>query len=261
MTFDYFGRSYELRDDHELIEENNYALFVDVMGVQEKLAGGDEETRNTGFYSAIEMLGQFHRDLNSVVNMSVSLILAEEFDTPISFVAEFSDSAYIVSKEFTPIAVAGIALFQKAIRHNYPIRGGVGYGKFFHQMSGVKAHFGNQTWSTSAFLGDSIVTAYRAERNAAPGMRVFIHPSVPLPQGTAYVTPLEEQESNENANSELRLWDSTEIQYVLPRLIEFKEAQDLSERATEHYNATMAAYQRFLEIKERLPHIPPNYWL
>jgi len=80
------------------------------------------------------------------------LAAADSIPLP-KFIAEFSDSAYIVGDRFASVAVAGILMMRRALRHKYPLRGGIGVGTFSHETSGVRTGKEQTVWSTSSFLG------------------------------------------------------------------------------------------------------------
>jgi hypothetical protein len=91
----------------------------------EKQDVGNGLTRSTG-------------DLEATLN-EVAILLRDAPSVPQSkFIAEFSDSAYIVGDRFAAVAAAGIMLMRRALRHEYPLRGGIGAGTFSHQTSGVR---------------------------------------------------------------------------------------------------------------------------
>jgi hypothetical protein len=130
-----------------------FALFVDVMGIQQYFAAktGTLDARQS-FAECRERLEQFHNDLATTMDNSLLLLYRLSINQP-GFVAEFSDSAYIVSDRFVSLAMAASALMRKAIRHEYPLRGGIGAGSFSHEVSGVRTGRENQIWTTSSFFG------------------------------------------------------------------------------------------------------------
>ena len=76
---------------------------------------------------------------------------------------------------------------RKALRHEYPLRGGIGFGSFEHQTSGSSVQGDGQIWSAASFWGGAIVSAFQAECGVARGLRVLIHPDAmnqPDPDGT-----------------------------------------------------------------------------
>jgi len=181
------------------------------------------------------------------------------------FVAEFSDSAYIVGERFASVAAVGLLLLRRALRHEYPLRGGIGVGTFSHETSGVRTNRETQVWSTSSFLGSAVVTAYQAERSNAAGLRVFIHPSV-LRRNTepllkTYATELPEDERSAASTHELRFWQAAEAPAAAQRLIAFRDKQELAERPMRHYDATLTAYGRFAAVLKDLPLALPALWL
>ena len=248
------------------------ALFVDVMGVQNLLvpvaSAGQEPTQEPTqrLDRCRTRLEDFHRDLNDTVERDLPLLFRT---TPTAvlphFVAEFSDCAYVVGSRFGDVAVAGLLLMRKALRHGYPLRGGIGMGTFAHEASGVRASGSGAVWSTSSFLGGAIVTAYLAERSVALGTRVFVHPTVGSGEAghhvSSYTVPLLGAELNDQSSHELRLWRSSEAPSALQRLQGLCDAEHLAERVRQHYEATFAAYCRFALIAADLPLIPPALWL
>lgn len=245
--------------------DKGFALFIDVMGIQQKLMHGASRKDNEHLFKQCrEHLEAFHRDLTNVLE-SLEMLLIPASIPPPFFVAEFSDSAYVVSSKFGSVAIAGTLLMRRALRHQYPLRGGIGVGSFFHEASGVRTMTDKQTWSTSSFLGSAIVTAYQAERSTIPGLRIFIHPQV-LRRNTeslikVYPQPLLKNEVTETASHELRFWNASESAYAKERLRIFRDKQILSERAKRHYDAAIESYDRFSRILKPLPYVPPAIWL
>jgi len=244
-----------------------FGLFVDVMGVQQDFLLTDEHDEAlTRFNSCRERLKGFHTDLESTIAQELwrSDGGSKGAVGPV-FVAEFSDSAYVVSEHFASVASIGASLMRKALRHEYPLRGGIGVGTFAHETSGARVLQNGQIWSTSSFLGGAIVSAYHAEQNGAPGMRVFIHPQVMATSAderlTEYAIPLGETESNDKANSELRFWSAVEAPLALERLYKFRDKQRIPDRAAKHYDASAVAYKRFASAEGHLPDIVPAFWL
>ncbi len=244
-----------------------FALFIDVMGVQQELVPGEKDRKvSRRFKRCRERLEVFHRDLSNTVGQGLPTLLWMQRTVPQpSFVAEFSDSAYIVGERFTSVAVAAFMLMRKALRHEYPLRGGIGVGSFSHETSGVRTGREPQTWSTSSFLGGAVVTAYQAERSVAPGLRILIHPLVMRrntePRLKVYTVPLSQEEISAGSSHELRLWRAAEVPLALERLHAFRDKQELPERARRHYEGTGAAYERFGAVKKDLPFVLPAIWL
>jgi len=241
-----------------------FALFVDVMGLQHDLAPANSRRRaSAGFDLCRERLETFHRDLDDVVRRDMA-ILPVNVPQP-HFVAEFSDSAYIVGVRFASVAIPALHLMRKALRHKYPLRGGIGAGSFSHETSGVRTLREQQVWTTSSFLGGAIVTAYQAERSSTPGLRVLVHPQVMRrnaePFLNVFTVCLREDENNVASSHELRLWRANEVAAAARRLREFRDGQDLPERATRHYAAAIDAYDRFRSVQKELPHVLPALWL
>jgi hypothetical protein len=244
-------------------ERSVFALFVDVMGVQSDLVTADNRHRaSPGFDRCRERLEDFHRDLDDTAGKLMNT--AAGVPEP-EFVAEFSDSAYVIGERFASVAIPALHLMRRALRHKYPLRGGIGVGSFSHETSGVRANRERQVWSTSSFLGSSIVTAYQAEHSTIPGLRIFIHPLVMRrnqePYLNVYTLPLPKEENNMDASHELRLWQAHEVEAAMSRLRRFRDAQKLSERPLRHYDAAINAYERFRPIKKELPHVLPAIWL
>lgn len=244
-----------------------YAAFVDVMGVQRALLGEgrDDPESVQAFEDCRENLESFHRDLDNLMERELELLLHDSQIPQPNFVAEFSDSAYIVGDHFASVAVPALSLMRKALRHEYPLRGGIGIGTFAHETSGVRTNRQRQIWSTSSFLGSSVVTAYQAERCPIAGLRVFIHPDVMILNTEAYLDlytmPVREPKT-QTATHELRIWRAYESSAAIKRLIAFREKKgQLPERATQHYDATITAYENFETVETELPHIVPALWL
>ena len=239
-----------------------FALFVDVMGTQQELLPTDGRTDEVGLARCRDRLEDFHRDLNRVIEQRLATF--DGYPEP-GFVAEFSDSAYIVGERFASVAIPALSLMRSALRHTYPLRGGIGIGSFLHETSGVHAGGGQQVRTTSSFLGSAIVTAYQAEQSIAPGLRILVHPHVMQleaePLLKLYTVPLPQQESNAASTHELRFWYDFEVAPAISKLRDFRDAQNLTERSTKHYNATIAAYERFGTIRTALPHALPALWL
>jgi len=238
----------------------SFALFIDVMGVQQALVGGRSRSSESRarFEKCTAQLTRFHDDLAGAIEAVDSMQVPR-------FVAEFSDSAYIVDDRFAPVALTGILMMRRALRHDYPLRGGIGVGTFSHETSGVRTGKEQRIWSTSSFLGGAIVTAYQAERSAVPGMRILLHKTVMLrnaePFVKPYAVPLEAGEADPNTGHELRFWKAAEAEIAKNRLNEFRQQQRLSPRADRHYGATIAAYGRFAVDRRDLPLVGPALWL
>jgi hypothetical protein len=246
---------------------NAFALFVDVMGIQQELVpANDRRDESAGFDRCRDRLEDFHGDLSDTISRDLPILLTH---TPSvgepDFVAEFSDSAYIIGERFASVAIPAILLMRRALRHEYPLRGGIGVGSFSHETSGVRTNRERQVWSTSSFLGGAVVTAYQAERSVTPGLRILVHPLVMRrntePFLKIYTVPLSEEENNVNSSNELRFWRPNESEPASSRLRVFRDKQNLSERARRHYDAAIAAYTMFGTIAKDLPHIGPAIWL
>jgi hypothetical protein len=124
------------------------------------------------------------------------------------------------------LAVLAIKMMRSALRHEYPLRGGIGYGTFHHEMSGVRTASEGQVWSTSSFLGGATVAAYQAERSPTPGLRIFIHPSVPETELFEVLTVrASKEEANPGSFGELRLWRSEEVKAAIVQLSAFRSKQ------------------------------------
>lgn len=248
--------------------QSAFALFIDVMGVQQELVPGEKDRKiSRRFKRCRERLEVFHSDLSDIIGQNLPMLLLVQRTVPQpSFVAEFSDSAYIVGERFTSVALAAFMLMRRALRHEYPLRGGIGVGSFSHETSGVRTgREPQQTWSTSSFLGGAVVTAYQAERSVARGLRILIHPLVMRrntePRLKVYTVPLSQEEISAGSSHELRLWRATEVPLALERLHAFRDKQELPERARRHYEGTGAAYERFRAVKKDLPFVIPAIWL
>jgi hypothetical protein len=242
-----------------------FALFVDVMGVQQDLlsTGADATGR---FDRCRERLEDFRRDLFVLINQQLPMLLLRSDVPEPHFVAEFSDSAYIVGDRLASVAVPAIYLMRQALRHRYPLRGGMGFGTFSHESSGVRANQDRQVWTTSSFLGGAIVTAYQAERTTTPGLRIFVHPTVAEASKSErywenFAIPLPDAEANTDSTHELRVWLDIEADAAAMRLRDFRDRQALPDRPKRHYDAALAAYERFASFKEGLPFLTPALWL
>lgn len=156
------------------MDDSVFALFVDVMGVQRELTRGDV-SQPVVERRCREVFERFHGDLFDTINLNFPMMASGGSVEEPSFIAEFSDAAYVVGPRFTTVAAAGLSLMRSALRHRYPLRGGIGIGSFSHETSGVRTIRTGQVWSTSSFFGSSVVTAYQAERSAALGLRIFVH--------------------------------------------------------------------------------------
>jgi hypothetical protein len=244
--------------------EDDFALFIDVMGVQQQLTR-DGDASQSGFSECRERLEYFHRDLNTTLENELLILFADSLPQP-HFVAEFSDSAYVVSDHFATVALAGVVIMRKALRHSYPLRGGIGVGSFSHETSGVRTIRREQVWSTSSFLGSAIVTAFQAERSVAAGMRIFMHPTVLTKNEykssfEEYAISLSPSEATETSSHEICLWRNNEAPAAVKRLQHFRDKQDLDPRVLRHYQATSDAYERFGKRDSRLPRVPPAFWV
>jgi len=249
------------------MKRSAFALFVDVMGVRQDLVPtSDRQSASAAFERCRDRLEHFHHDLAEIVGQEVPLILIRDAGLPLPiFVAEFSDAAYIVGEQFGSVAIPALFLMRRALRHEYPLRGGIGVGSFSHENSGVRTDRERQVWTTSSFLGGAIVTAYQAERSSAAGLRIFVHPHVMRrntePFLKPYVMPLPASENTADSSHELRIWRADESRAATSRLLTFRQKQALSDRAARHYDATAGAYDRFGKVRKELPHILPAHWL
>src|ERR1041385_7509268 len=208
-----------------------YALFVDIMGVQERQLRDEAEGALTAAVMPPD-LGVFHNDIarvteNELIQLArrasynwqnrpgdeLEAFIGSLLNWPARFIAEFSDAAFIVFNTFAAAAATGVLLMRSAAWLGYPLRGGIGYGSFIHDTSGVKSSHEGQVWSTNSFSGTAVVTAYQAERSTALGMRLFLHSRVsaeligPLMPSTI---PLHDSEQDSTSNRELRLWSAAE---------------------------------------------------
>ena len=109
------------------------------------------------------------------------------------------------------------------------------------------------------------MTAYQAERSAAAGLRIFIHPSAMQNATEPFINDLTiglpNQELSASSTHELRLWRDHEARPAQERLRAFASKQELSARAREHYQRTDDAYARFSAISTDLPFTLPAIWL
>jgi hypothetical protein len=210
-------------------------------------------------------LEDFHQDLSNIIERDLPLILGRSSVPQPRFVAEFSDSAYIVGDRFASVAIPALFLMRRALRHRYPLRGGIGVGSFSHETSGVRTSRDGQIWSTGSFLGGAIVTAYQAERSTTPGLRILVHPQVMQrnQEGhlNVYTMSLPKAEASDSASHELRFWTADETSAATKKLRAFLDAEQPPQRAVRHYEAAISAYQRFGTVKKRLPHAVPALWL
>lgn len=249
------------------MKQTAFALFVDVLGVQQQLVPSEKQhSKIGGFDRCRNRLEDFHQDLSNIIHRDLPLLLVRSPIRQPRFIAEFSDSAYIVGDQFASVAIPALFLMRRALRHKYPLRGGIGIGSFSHESSGVQTSREGQIWSTSSFLGGAIVTAYQAERSNAPGLRVFIHPLVMQRAQeinlNLYALPLPADETSAASSHELRFWHSTEAAAAIDKLRAFREGETLPEQAGRHYDSAVAAYERFGSIKKQLPHaLMPQLWL
>lgn len=248
---------------------NYFALFIDVMGIKQLLEPARPNTEER-FSSCQELLEDFHTDLAQTIEQSRWFRMGKESPNsqpamPLTFVAEFSDSAYFVSQSFATVATAGITMIRKATRHKYPLRGGLGAGTFSHETSGVRTGRDDLIWSTSSFLGGAAVTAYQAERCSTLGLRIFVHERAiqhtAKPIITSFTAELTPEESADNCTHELRLWRAEEVEPALKHLVELRDSRTLTPRARHHYDVTDLAYRRFEKIPDDLPRITPAIWL
>lgn len=249
------------------MKHSTFALFVDVMGVQKDLLPtNDRKSAEDAFLRCRERLESFHQDLSEILSRELPLLMMNDAGLPPpSFIAEFSDAAYIVGERFGSVAIPALFLMRRALRHEYPLRGGIGVGSFSHENSGVRTDREQQVWTTSSFLGGAVVTAYQAERSNVPGLRIFVHPTV-LQRNTEgflkpYTVSLPESEKSADSTHELRFWRATEAPSATARIQAFRDKQTLAERAVRHYDATVRAYERFGTITAELPHALPALWL
>lgn len=236
-----------------------FALFVDIMGVQQSLTRTDIPT-DAAVRHCRDTFEQFHRDLADTISMTFAVPAERGGMVAPTFVAAFSDAAYVVGATFETVAAAGVMLMRRALRHSYPLRGGIGMGTFSHETSGVTTREG-QVWSTSSFFGSAVVTAYRAERSDALGLRVFVH-EVAADAATSSIVamPLRDAEPAP-ATHELRLWRVIETEPAVERVTALRDGQQLGERARAHYETTIAAYRRYALVPDDIPFATPALWL
>ena len=236
------------------------------MGVQQKLGIHDGITdAGSALKGCREHLIKFHDDVTQCLERDLPWILgAAGLPQPV-FVAEFSDSAYLVAERFGSVAAAGILMMRSALRHEYPLRGGIGVGSFSHESSGVRTNHEGQIWSTASFLGSAAITAYQMERAEPLGFRIFVHPQIiDAPRelfASQVAIPIADTETVPGVSRELRYWRSTEAQEARARLVAFRDRQKLSARARQHYDVTIAAYERFATYADEIPFAPPALWL
>jgi len=244
-----------------------FALFLDVMGVQQQLsAAGSEEGNARGLAACRDSFDRFHRDVHEAVGREIDRLASGGNVGMPSFVAEFSDSAYIVADDVSTLLATAVIMMRRSLEHKYPLRGGLGFGSFMHETSGSSTRGDGQVWSSSSFFGGAIVTAYQAERCKARGLRVFVHPAVchhvsSYPKWRDAILAMPYSEATDSATHEVRIWSSQEAPYATARLIRFRDRQQLTRRAKTHYVATGAAYSRFASERSDLPFDPPNLWV
>jgi hypothetical protein len=244
-----------------------FALFLDVMGVQDKLGRSESEPTHDLFMKECrEMFELFHRDVDETLGREMDLLTASGELTLPQFIAEFSDSVYVVADDLGTLICTAVIMMRKALRHEYALRGGVGFGSFSHETSGSSMRRNGQIWSTSSFFGSAIVSAYQAERSKPLGLRVLLHPTVTAQlRGdddlAAAAAELPDNETSVSAMDEVRIWSSNEAAHAKRRIERFRDKQNLTDRARRHYDATMKAYERFGRITADLPFDPPTMWI
>jgi hypothetical protein len=107
-----------------------FALFLDVMGVQQDLVPARARDESASFAQCHTRLEDFRQDLSNTIGRDLPLLLPSFGIPEPDFVAEFSDSAYIIVERFASVAIPAIFLMRCALRHEYPLRGGIGVGSF-----------------------------------------------------------------------------------------------------------------------------------
>jgi hypothetical protein len=164
-----------------------YVLFIDMMG----------------FAAGIEMLDQTELadladdmvDADAWVRPHPSLVLSRymafhqylktsvgDARSDIDAVIEFSDSAYIVLRDnYLPAEYLAMGMMYHFLLAGVPSRIGIGRGTFSRLSFATAAHPTGTLVASAPFMGTAVINAYRAERCASKGFRIFVHPSAALP--------------------------------------------------------------------------------
>lgn len=235
-----------------------YVLFVDIMGAGDAF---DHPSSPSLSHKWDLVLHFFSADLDGLISNGLGgamsfFHLPSSFNRMPVFIGQFSDCAFLVFERFAPAAVAGALLMRCALVRRYPLRAGIGYGTFAHSGTTLVAQPRALTWSTASFHGSGVVRAYRAERCAACGLRVFVHPSAVQrkrePKLRRLIRRLDSPESSDTATHEVDFCGSDERPRAIQLLRETANELQAPERALRHYRSTEVAIER-MDERSNLP--------
>jgi len=93
-------------------------------------------------------------------------------------VIEFLDSAYIVLNDnHLPAENLARGMMHELLLAGVPSRIGIGKRTFLRMSFSTSTHPTGTIFATAPFMGTGVINAYRAERCASRGFRIFVHPS------------------------------------------------------------------------------------
>jgi hypothetical protein len=160
----------------------------------------------------------------------------------------------VIAEHFETAARIAFNVVGGCLFADIPARAGIGRGTFARLAFSTQSHPAGLLVADAPLLGTSIINACRAEATqAAPGFRVFVHPSAVQAEQPVWVVDLLEDERSEDAAHEVdfvTLWPAYIPQDQYPALVEHVNAMRAgvtSSRVLRHYDATLAAMARLHE--------------
>jgi len=231
-----------------------YVLFVDLMGFADGIAtlSQDElEELADDLIDADRLMPKhplkvlsrysaFHRFVNSSVGDSRD---------DVKTVIEFSDSAFIVLNDnHLPAEHLAMAMMHELMLAGVPSRIGIGKGTFSRMSFATEMHPTGTLFARAPFMGTGIINAYRAERCASKGFRIFVHPSAiaePTEEAPWVYLPVADAGCSDTCSRELNfLLDEDQASAMRNALAEMRS--DVTDpHVLLHYDATAAALDRF----------------
>jgi hypothetical protein len=161
---------------------------------------------------------------------------------------EFSDSAFIVVRDFPAARWIARHFLVSCVRQWVPVRAGIGRGGFARLTFATAVQPNGTLQALAPFFGTAVARAYQTQVGA-PGFRVFLHPSVVEGNEKVDFVELPADEGTEERRYELRLFEEdreANVQFLCSQVAGMRQWLVPDSRAVLHYTASDRAYRRML---------------
>lgn len=161
----------------------------------------------------------------------------------------FSDSAFIIKREWGSLDRVAAALMSDCFEQGVPLRIGIARGDFARLPFSTVHHPSGKLVTEAPFLGSSIVRAYRAQSQGCPGFRILVHPSIEN-YDNSEIFRLSEEDQSAFSMGEVN-WllhgmtyqQLPDLEHLLRILASMREGVS-DPRALRHYDATEQSIRR-----------------